>query len=191
MGATHWYTLAVGLFIGLGAMAGLIALFVGFIPKAVLAPIFIFIGCEIVSQAYMSVDSEHWPAVTVAFFPTIASLICTILLQFFPYLKLSPAELPANLKTLYQTLTVMGNGFILAAMLWGGLLAYLINQQTAMSAVYGLLCATATLFGLIHSVLPSGEVYLPWNLNGSLHWEIACSYLLLSGMFFVLSMNRK
>ncbi len=117
--------------------------------------------------------------------------LSTILLQFFPYLKLSPAELPANLKTLYQTLTVLGNGFILTAMLWGGLLAYLINKQPAMSAVYGLLCATATLFGLVHSVLPSGEVYLPWNLSGSLHWEIACSYLLLSGMFFVLSVNRK
>jgi len=191
MGATYWYTLATGLFIGLGAIAGFIVLIVSFIPKAVLAPIFIFIGFEIVSQAYASVERVHWPAVTVSFFPTIAYLVCTIITQFFPYLRIPIAELPLNLKTLYQTLTILGNGFILTAMLWGSMLAYLIDKRPKMSAWYALLCAAATLFGLIHSIFPTGEVYLPWNIGGRLHWEIALAYLVLAGLFFALAMDRK
>jgi AGZA family xanthine/uracil permease-like MFS transporter len=191
MGATYWYTLGVGLFLGLGAIAGLIMFIVGFIPKAVIAPIFIFIGFEIVSQAYASVERVKWPAVTLAFFPTTAYLVCTILGQFLPFLRIPTSELPLNLKTMYQTLTILGNGFILTAMLWGGMLAYLIDRRPTMSAWYALLCAGFTLFGLIHSVLPSGEVYLPWNIGGQLHLEIAFAYLVLAGLFFVLAMDRK
>jgi len=44
MGATYRYTIAAGLLIGIGAVTGFISLIVGIIPKAVLAPIFIFIG---------------------------------------------------------------------------------------------------------------------------------------------------
>jgi AGZA family xanthine/uracil permease-like MFS transporter len=191
MGATCWYTLGVGIFIGLGAMAGFLMFIMGFIPKAVIAPIFIFIGFEIVIQAYTSVEKVQWPAVTFSFFPTIAYLVCTILGQFLPHLSAPVAELPSNLKNMYQTLTFLGNGFILTAMLWGGMFAYLIDKRPRMSALYALACAAAALFGFIHSIFPSGEVYLPWNINGQLHVEIALAYLVVAGIFFGLGMTRK
>ena len=87
MGATWWYTLATGLFIGIGAMAGIMSIIIGLVPKAVLAPIFIFVGFEIVSQAYASVPIQYSAAVTCTFFPTIANLMVVLLGQFF-----SPAE---------------------------------------------------------------------------------------------------
>ncbi len=191
MGATHWYTLATGLLIGLGALGGIIAVIVNIIPKAVLAPIFIFVGFEIVSLAYAAVPAAQWPAVTCCFFPTIASLVLIILGQFLQQMNISAGALTPQLKSLYQTLTVLGNGFILTAMLWGGMLSSLIEKRTKRSATYAVLCAVCTLFGLMHSVLPSGEVYLPWNMAGQVHWEIAFSYIVLSGLFWGLAVSRR
>ena len=59
MGATYWYTLLTGLFIGIGSVVGLLSLIVGLIPRAVLAPIFIFIGMEIIRQAYKEAPESH------------------------------------------------------------------------------------------------------------------------------------
>jgi len=191
MGATWWYTLATGLFIGLGAMAGVMSVIIGLIPKAVLAPIFIFIGFEIVSQAYAAVPARYSAAVTCTFFPTIANLVVVLLGQFFSQLKISPETFPPDLKTLFQTLTLLGNGFILSAMLWGGMLSCLIDRRLRRCAVYALVCAGLTLCGLMHSVLPSGEIYLPWNAPGHLSGEVALSYVILAVLFWLLSLKEQ
>ncbi len=191
MGATWWYTLATGLFIGLGAMAGIMSIIIGLVPKAVLAPIFIFVGFEIVSQAYASVPIQYSAAVTCTFFPTIANLMVVLLGQFFSQLKISPGTFPPDLKTLYQTLIILGNGFILTAMLWGGMLSSLIDKRLRRCAVYALVCAALTLCGLMHSVFPSGEIYLPWHVPGSLHGEVAVSYSMLAALFWLLSLQKQ
>ena len=176
---------------GLGAMAGIMSLIIGLIPKAVLAPIFIFVGFEIVSQAYASVPVQYSAAVTCTFFPTIANLMVVLLGQFFSQLKISPGTFPPDLKTLFQTLIVLGNGFILTAMLWGGMLSSLIDKRLRRCAVYALVCAALTLCGLMHSVFPSGEIYLPWHVAGSLHWEVAISYSVLAALFWLLSLQKQ
>lgn len=187
MGATTWYTLATGLFIGLGAMAGLMAPLIGLIPKAVLAPIFIFIGFEIVSQAYAAVPSQQWAAVTVTFLPAITNLVLVIMGQFLSTSHMVPEGFPHALKKLYQTLTILGNGFILTAMLWGGMLSTLISKKLRSCAGYALACGALTLCGLMHSISPSGEVYLPWQMPGHLHWEVASAYFILAVLFWKLS----
>jgi AGZA family xanthine/uracil permease-like MFS transporter len=187
MGATTWYTLATGLFIGLGAMAGLMTPLIGLIPKAVLAPIFIFIGFEIISLSYAVVPHQQSAAVTVTFLPTIANLVHMILGQFLSQSRISPEALPLNLKKLYQTLTILDNGFILTAMLWGGLLSALISKRPRSCAGYAIACGALTLCGLMHSISQTGEVYLPWCMPGHLHWEVASAYFILSVLFWVLS----
>ena len=82
MGATWRYTLATGLAIGIGSLVGLMSLFVSLIPRAVIAPIFIFIGFEIIHQAYKESPPSHSPAVSLSFLPVIASLVMIILGQF-------------------------------------------------------------------------------------------------------------
>src|SRR5512136_1229361 len=59
MGATYWYTLLTALLVGLGSVAGILSLVVSLIPRAALAPIFMFIGFEIVRQAYRESPQEH------------------------------------------------------------------------------------------------------------------------------------
>jgi AGZA family xanthine/uracil permease-like MFS transporter len=191
MGATYWYTLLTGLLIGVGSLIGLLSLIVVLIPRAVLAPIFIFIGFEIVHQAYKESPEAHSPAVSLSFMPVVANLVIIILGQFLGALSVTPDRLPARLQVLLQTLTVLSNGFIVTALLWGSMLAFLIDRRPRLAALCAFACAVLTLFGFIHSVLPTGAVYLPWAIASHAHYMIALAYVLLSGIFLVLTDRSK
>jgi AGZA family xanthine/uracil permease-like MFS transporter len=187
MGATHWYTFLTGLFIGVASLTGLLSLLVGLIPRAVLAPVFIFIGFEIVHQAYREAPQAHSPAVSFSFLPVIANLVIIILGQFLGAAAVTAERLPPHLQTLLQTLTVLSNGFILTALLWGSMLAFLIDRRPRLAALCALTCSLFSLFGIIHSVLPSGAVYLPWAVASPAHYTIALAYAVLCGIFMTLT----
>ena len=190
MGATWRYTLATGLLIGFGSVVGLMSLFVSLIPRAVIAPIFIFIGFEIIHQAYSESPPSHSPAVSLSFLPVIASLVLIILGQFLGAMNLTPDKLPLRLQHLHQTLTMLANGFILTGLLWGSMLAFLIDHRAKLAALCAALCALLTLFGIIHSILPTGELYLPWQVAGNAHYMLALAYLALAGILLLLTERR-
>src|SRR6185503_16649476 len=75
MGARAGYTVLTGLFIGLGGMLGYVSFFVEIIPRAVLAPILIFVALDIVAETFIACPARHAAAVAFAFFPTVARLI--------------------------------------------------------------------------------------------------------------------
>lgn len=183
MGARYWYTLLTGLLIGVGSVIGLLSLIVSIIPRAVLSPIFIFIGLEIVRQAYKEVPPAHFPAVSFSFLPVAADLVMIILTQFLAGAGITADKLPLHLQTMLQSLTVLANGFILTAILWGSILALLIDKKPKAAALYAFSCAVLALFGIIHSVFPNGEVYLPWKISSHLHYMIAVAYVLTAAVF--------
>src|ERR1051326_8736829 len=84
MGSRAGYTLLTGLFIGLGGIFGYIGLIVELIPRAVLAPILVFVALDITSQAFHACPPKHAPAVAFAFLPTIARLLTIKLSAFVP-----------------------------------------------------------------------------------------------------------
>lgn len=186
MGATYWYTLMTGLLVGAASLTGLLSLLVGLIPRAVLAPIFIFIGFEIVHQAYKEAPEAHSPAVSLSFMPVIANLVMIILGQFMIAAALPADGLPPRLQVMHQSLTVLGNGFILTALLWGSMLAFVIDRKPGLAALCTLTCALFSLFGIIHSVLPTGAVYLPWAVASHAHYAIALAYFLLSAILLTM-----
>lgn len=186
MGATYWYTFLTGLLIGAGSLVGLLSLIVGLIPRAVLAPIFLFIGFEIIHQAYKQSPEAHSAAVSLSFMPVVANLVIIMLGQFMGALGVLPGSLPPRLQVLFQSLTVLSNGFIVTALLWGSMLAFLIDGRPRHAALCVLTCAVFTLFGVIHSVLPTGEVYLPWAAPSHAPYTIALAYALLAGIFLLL-----
>ncbi|MEN6622464.1 MAG: MFS transporter [Smithella sp.] len=189
MGARYWYTLMTGLLIGAGSITGLLSLIVSIIPRAVLSPIFIFIGLEIVRQAYEEVPSAHFPAVSFSFLPVVADLIMIILNQFLAGAGMTADKLPAHLQTMLQSLTILSNGFILTAILWGSILAFLIDRKPKQAALCTFSCAVLALFGIIHSIFPNGEVYLPWKLSSNLHYTIALAYVLMAIVFLSIKLN--
>src|SRR5208282_6134031 len=75
MGSRAGYTLLTGLFIGLGGMLGYVSWFVEIIPRAVIAPILIFVALDIMCQAFLACPAKHAPAVAFSYFPTLARLL--------------------------------------------------------------------------------------------------------------------
>ena len=93
MGARAGYTLATGLVIGLGAMAGVVSLLVGLVPEAAVAPILVFVGLEITAQAFLATPPRHAPAVALAFVPTTAALVMIELSGILGSLGLGPGAI--------------------------------------------------------------------------------------------------
>jgi adenine/guanine/hypoxanthine permease len=163
MGARAGYTLATGLVIGLGAAAGVLGALVGLLPEAAVAPILVFIGLEITAQAFLASPPRHGAAVAVAFVPVAAAVVLIELGGVLSALGASPASLAGEAGATYRALLVLGNGFILTAVLWAAALVFIIERQPAATAVVFALTSVATLFGLVHSPLASGAIFWPWS----------------------------
>jgi len=197
MGARSGYTLLTGIFIGLGGMLGYISFIIELIPRAVLAPILIFVALDIIVQSFQACPARHAPAVAFAFFPTVARLLAIklgnpdiVLPETFETLMNAPGgSLPELLVTV-----ALGNGFIVTAMLWGGFLAEMINRRLRVSAAYLLILAGLTFFGIIHSAMPDGSMYFPWNLTGlarQIPYQFALAYAVLATLLILFSFTRE
>jgi len=163
MGARAGYTLATGLVIGLGAAVGALAVLVALLPEAAVAPILVFIGLEITAQAFVASPPRHGPAVALTFVPVAAAVVLIEVGGMLSALGTSAARLAGEAAATHQSLLVLGNGFILTAVLWGSALVFVIDRRPAATAVVFALTSLATLCGLVHSPLPSGAVFWPWT----------------------------
>ncbi len=198
MGAQAGYTLLTGLFIGLGGVLGYVSFIVVAIPRAVLAPILVFVALDIMSQAFLACPARHAAAVAFSFLPTVARLISIQLSdpaivapeRLHALLNEAGKELPNALVTL-----ALGNGFILTAMLWGAFLAEMIDRRLRACALYLGLLALFSFFGLVHSPLPDGSMFLPWSLTLPLQRTLAqqftAAYLVLAALVFALSLSKE
>lgn len=213
MGSRAGYTLFTGLFIGFGGVLGYVSFIVELIPKAVLAPILIFVALDIMCQAFLACPARHAPAVAFAYFPTIARviylkmsgvvgaiqeiLIKKGLVTFDQFTQLvAPALTAITEKSLPDMLvvTALGNGFILTAMLWGAFMVMMIERKLKMSALYLAILALFTFFGIIHSATPDGNMYAPWTLAEPLvrvPYQFTAAYLVMAAMMFLLSFTRE
>jgi AGZA family xanthine/uracil permease-like MFS transporter len=188
MGGRSGYTVATALFVGLGGIFGYIPFLAMVLPIYCLAPILVFIALDIVAQAFRESPREHAGAVCFAIFPSMCQFGLILLDKANPALKsaaLDPAgvataaNLPLGFAQNFGVFVVLAHGFILTAMLWGAALAFLVDGRIRATAVTLFACAALTWFGLIHSVLPTGGVYLPWSdaVRGTaMHWHWAAAY---------------
>jgi adenine/guanine/hypoxanthine permease len=205
MGGRAAYTLACALFVGLGGMLGYIPLMAKILPLACLAPILIFVAYDIVAQSFHATPPSHAAAVCFAIFPSVAQLLRITLDKanstglflrsaLEPAVVAEQAKIPLGFADNFGVFVMLANGFILTAMLWGALLAFMIDHRFAASAATLAICSALSFFGVIHSVLPTGGIYLPWSaaLHGSVapyHW--AASYALVAIMIVALGATRR
>ncbi len=197
MGARAGYTLLTGIFIGLGGIFGYVSFIVELIPRAVLAPILVFVALDIIVQSFQACPTLHAPAVAFSFFPTIARLIsiklgdpATVPPDIFQKLMTASGKaLPDLLVTV-----ALGNGFIITAMLWGAFLAELIDRRLRRSAVYLFILALLSFFGIIHSAMADGAMYVPWSLDGlarQVPIQFTLAYVVLALLLFGMSFTRE
>jgi adenine/guanine/hypoxanthine permease len=187
MGGRAGYTLATALFIGLGGVLGYLSFFVDLIPEAAVAPILIFIGIEITAQAFEATPRRHFKAIALTFLPAIAYLVQIEDGLLLGNLGKNTADLTGDLLVSYKSTLVLGNGFIVTSLLWGAALASLLDHKLSQAAAFLLICASATLFGIIHSPLESGAMFLPWAPPDHFVWHIAAGYGVTSLVFLGLA----
>ena len=196
MGSRAGYTLLTGLFIGLGGMLGYVGWMVEIIPRAVIAPILIFVGLDIMCQAFLACPARHAPAVAMAYFPTLARLLqikfsnpSVVPMENFNKLMVEPGRsLPEML-----VVVALGNGFILTGMLWGAFLAKLIDRQLKAASAYLWILAAFTFVGIIHSAIPDGSMYWPWTLPAPANqvpYQFTAGYASLAVMIFLMSFTK-
>jgi adenine/guanine/hypoxanthine permease len=176
MGARAGYTLATGLVIGVGAAVGIVSLLVSLLPDAAVAPILVFVGLQITAQAFLASPARHAPAVAISFIPAVAALVLIQGNQLLASAGRRAVDLTGEGSTVWSAMLVLGNGFILTALLWGSALVAIIEQRLRVAGAVLAIAALATLFGIIHSPLPDGAVFWPWAVASAAPATVAAGY---------------
>ncbi|CAN5822949.1 permease [soil metagenome] len=161
MGARAGYTLATALFVGLAGILGYFDWIFFLIPKVVVVPILIFVSLEITSQSFHATPRRHFPALALACLPALAQLARLVLDMVDPGRPF--ATLPPQGRETVQLILTLSGGFLLTSLLWATALARLIDGRTRTSAATFALAGGFSLFGIIHSPLPSSPILLPWT----------------------------
>jgi AGZA family xanthine/uracil permease-like MFS transporter len=186
MGARAGYTLATGLVIGVGAAVGVVALLVRLLPEAAVAPILVFVGLQITAQAFLASPARHAAAVTLSLLPAVAALVLIQGNLLLGGVGKSAADLAGEGRAVWGALLVLGNGFILTALLWGAALVAIIDRRLRVGGAVLAIAAVATLFGLIHSPLADGSVFWPWTVASATPHTLAAAYGVAAGVLLLL-----
>ena len=196
MGARTGYTLLAGVVIGLGGIFGYLSNLVEMLPLAVLAPILIFVAIGITAQAFEATPVRHAAAVVFSFFPAIARMLA---IKLGDPTYVAPDHFAALYNDASQgiselaVINVLGNGFIITSMIWASFVVAMIEGRPRRAAWIALLGGALTLFGIIHSVTPAGNLYLPWTLDPlmrSIALQFAAAYGVLAAVLIVFSYRR-
>jgi AGZA family xanthine/uracil permease-like MFS transporter len=186
MGARAGYTLATGLLIGLGAAVGVVALLVGLLPDAAVAPILVFVGLQITAQAFLASPPAHAPAVALSFLPAVAALVLIQGNLLLGGVGKIAADLTGESRVAWTALLVLGNGFIVTALLWGAALVAIIERRLRAGGAVLAVAGAATLFGVIHSPLRDGAVFWPWSVESATPHTLAAAYGVAAGILLLL-----
>jgi adenine/guanine/hypoxanthine permease len=189
MGARAAYTLATGLFVGLGGILGYVAWVVDAIPAAAVAPILLFVGLEITGQAYGACEKKHHPAIFLALLPCIGELVRIALatVLFAPGVVGHFPDAGTDAHKLWEVSVILGHGFIITSMLWAAVVVKLIDQKHVAASICLFVMAALTFFGFIHSIMPAGDIYFPWTLEHAKQvYFLSGSYAVLGLMFLAL-----
>jgi AGZA family xanthine/uracil permease-like MFS transporter len=190
MGAGAGYVVATALFVGLGGMLGYLPLLVDWIPAAAVAPILIYIGIEVLAQGFLATPSRHGPAVSLAILPSIAFLLSMEMGSVVAAGGKALANLTGEIGETFRAIKILGNGFIVTALLWGAAAAELIDGRVRRSAIFFFAAGVLCLFGVIHSPAPQGTLFLPWRVVDPAPFTFAAAYLMLGLIVLAASFLR-
>ena len=125
------------------------------LPEAAAFPLLVFVGLEIGAQAFRATDPKHYPAVGLAILPALA---CMALIPLD--MALAGREPAAIALPVVTALHCLANGFILTSVLWASALSAILDRHLVRAALFLLVAAVASLFGLIHSAARAGVIGL-------------------------------
>lgn len=141
MNAGRGYSIVNGFVFLIASTFGVIAAMSKIIPLPVIAPILVFVGMSMVSQAFVSVEKDHYPAVVLAMFPYFAN-----------YLASKFADVaPEALADVSPSIVPLSQGAMFTAIIWGAMLAFIIDDEFKKAASASFMGAVLAAIGFIHA----------------------------------------
>jgi len=169
------YSVGVTVALLFAGIFGLVNVLLAFIPSAVIKPILIVVASDIIRLSFSSIPKEHSPAVGFAIMPAILNFAYVKLSVLYQHAETAMQNMGAQITTVlpqqwlseYVLLGVMARGYILTSLLWAATVVFIIDKKLVKAALMLGICSLFSYFGVMHSVLPSSSVYLPWQLDAS------------------------
>ncbi len=178
MGGGPGYVLLTGAFLLVASMAGLFGFLQHLIPPAAIAPLLVFVGIVMTQVAFQATPAAHGVAVAFALVPHIADLlkkqIDGTLLEVLHQGSSSPellSRLAGNQGVYLQSYGLLSRGAIITGLLWGSILACLVDRDLRKAVGFGLFACGLSLMGVIHAE------QIGFSLS-----PVALGYLVLAGL---------
>lgn len=177
------YIIGVALVIAAAAFLGFLSLLAGLIPVAAAAPVLVFVSVSLITNTAWAVKPAHMAAVSFAILPHVSSLLITKWGSLMNALRASGAE---NLPALgedsltaallmegahYEGHLALSQGAILTGLVWGAIVADVIEGRFRRAGGFALAAAVMSSVGVIHAA----ALQVP-QLDG-----ITIGYLIIGG----------
>jgi adenine/guanine/hypoxanthine permease len=173
-GGRTGYSMATGVVIALLCFLGMFGLLGAIFPTAAIVPILLYIGLLIGAQAFQATPRAHAAAVVAALIPNLASWASGLIDNALAAAGTSAAEVGddtlAGAGVVYHGLHVLGEGAILAGLVLGAIVAFIIDKRFLHAAAFAAAGAVLSFIGLIH-----GEK-VEWMAD----WRVALGYLFIA-----------
>jgi AGZA family xanthine/uracil permease-like MFS transporter len=173
-GGRTGYSMATGVMIAILCFVGMFGLLGAIFPLPAIVPILLYIGLLIGAQAFQHTPRVHAAAVVAAFIPNLASWGSTLIDNALGAANTNAATVGdaalENAGVVYSGLHVLGQGAILAGLILGAIVAFIIDKRFLQAGIFALVGSALSFIGLIH-----GEK-VQWNAN----WEVSLGYLFVA-----------
>jgi AGZA family xanthine/uracil permease-like MFS transporter len=149
------YSMGSGIFIAVLCFLGLFGVLTTLLPIPAIVPILLYIGLLIGAQAFQSTPRIQAAAVVAAILPNLASwgtgLIDNARAAAGTSADKVGEEALASAGLVYQGLKILGEGAVLAGMVLGSIVAFIMMRKFVSSAIAAALGAVLSWIGLIHA----------------------------------------
>ncbi len=183
-GGRTGYSMATGVVIALLCFLGLFGLLGALFPLPAIVPILLYIGLLIGAQAFQYTPRVHAAAVIAALIPNIASWASGLIDNALGAAGTNAAAVGEtaleNAGVVYNGLTTLGEGAILAGLLLGAIVAFIIDKRLISAAAFAGVAAVLSFVGLIHA--PK----VGWNADG----PVALGYLFMAVVLLLFALTR-
>jgi AGZA family xanthine/uracil permease-like MFS transporter len=177
-GGRTGYSMATGAVIALMCFFGLFGLLSALLPIPAIVPILLFIGFMIGAQAFQASPKVHAAAIVAALIPNIASWATGLMDNVLAAAGTTAAQVGEDkilgAGVVYNGLKILGEGAILAGLVLGAIVAFIIDRRFLQAGLFALFGAALSWIGLIH-----GEK-VEWAANP----QVALGYIFMAIVCF-------
>lgn len=148
------YSLATGVVIFALCVLSMFPLLAALLPIPAIVPVLLFIGLVIGAQAFASVPKAYYPAIVLAVVPNVAAWGIGQVNSTLSAAGTSVQEIGIeNLNgagVIYDGLSALGAGAVLAGMVLGAIVVFMIDRNFVAAAVWCVVGGVLSAIGLIH-----------------------------------------